>query len=179
MNGLLSFSRLIDDLNERIGRIANWCVLLACVISAGNALVRYGFNFSSNAWLEIQWYLFGAIFMLGAPYTLKTNGHVRVDIIYGNLSPRVQIWIDLLGAIFFLMPAVLIIGWMSWPIFLDSLLTGEMSNNAGGLLRWPIKLFLPLGFGLLALQGLSEIIKRIAALLGRHDWNVRYEKPLQ
>jgi TRAP-type mannitol/chloroaromatic compound transport system permease small subunit len=179
MNILLAISALIDAMNERFGRIANWCVLLACVISAGNALIRYGFSLSSNAWLEIQWYLFGAIFMLGAPYTLKTNGHVRVDIVYGNVSPRTQIWIDLLGGIFFLMPAMVIIGWMSWPVFLDSFLTGEMSNNAGGLLRWPIKLFLPLGFALLALQGLSEIIKRVAALMGRYDLAARYEKPLQ
>jgi TRAP-type mannitol/chloroaromatic compound transport system permease small subunit len=104
---------------------------------------------------------------------------VRVDIVYGNVSPRTQIWIDLLGGIFFLMPAMVIIGWMSWPVFLDSFLTGEMSNNAGGLLRWPIKLFLPLGFALLALQGLSEIIKRVAALMGRYDLAARYEKPLQ
>jgi TRAP-type mannitol/chloroaromatic compound transport system permease small subunit len=179
MNILLAISALIDAMNERFGRIANWCILLACVISAGNALIRYGFSLSSNAWLEIQWYLFGAIFMLGAPYTLKTNGHVRVDIVYGNVSPRTQIWIDLLGGIFFLMPAMVIIGWMSWPVFLDSFLTGEMSNNAGGLLRWPIKLFLPLGFALLALQGLSEIIKRVAALMGRYDLAARYEKPLQ
>jgi TRAP-type mannitol/chloroaromatic compound transport system permease small subunit len=179
LSGLLAISGFIDAMNERLGRVANWCVLFACVISAGNALFRYGFSLSSNAWLEIQWYLFGAIFMLGAPYTLKTNGHVRVDIIYGNVSPRAQIWIDLLGGIFFLMPATVIIGWMSWPIFVDSFLTGEMSNNAGGLLRWPIKLFLPLGFGLLALQGLSEIIKRAATLMGRFELDARYEKPMQ
>jgi TRAP-type mannitol/chloroaromatic compound transport system permease small subunit len=179
LTGLLAFSGFVDAMNERLGRIANWCVLFACVISAGNALFRYGFSLSSNAWLEIQWYLFGAMFMLGAPYTLKTNGHVRVDIVYGNVSPRAQIWIDLLGGIFFLMPAMVVIGWMSWPIFVDSFLTGEMSNNAGGLLRWPIKLFLPLGFGLLALQGLSEIIKRAAALMGRYELDARYEKPMQ
>ena len=179
MRGLLALCRGIDGMNERLGRIACWCVLFACVISAGNALFRYGFSLSSNAWLEIQWYLFGAIFMLGAPYTLKINGHVRVDIVYGNVSARAQIWIDLLGGIFFLMPAAVVIGWMSWPIFVDAVRSGEMSNNAGGLLRWPIKLFLPLGFGLLALQGLSEIIKRIAALMGRYDLQARYEKPMQ
>ena len=179
MNALLAASDFIDAMNERFGRIANWCVLLACVISAGNALVRYGFSLSSNAWLEIQWYLFGTMFMLGAPYTLKMNEHVRVDIIYGNVSPRVQIWIDLLGGIFFLLPATIIIGWMSWPIFVESFVSGEVSNNAGGLLRWPIKLLMPLGFGLLALQGISEIVKRIAALTGHRALAAKYEKPLQ
>jgi TRAP-type mannitol/chloroaromatic compound transport system permease small subunit len=179
MKTLLAVSDAIDALNERFARIATWCVLLACVISAGNALVRYGFSFSSNAWLEIQWYLFAAMFMLGAPYTLKMNEHVRVDIVYGNVSPRTQIWIDLLGGIFFLLPATLIIGWMSWPIFVESFVSGEVSNNAGGLLRWPVKLLMPLGFGLLALQGISEIIKRIAALTGHRALVAKYEKPLQ
>jgi TRAP-type mannitol/chloroaromatic compound transport system permease small subunit len=176
---LLSLSRRIDALNERIGRSIYWLILVAVLISAGNAVVRYAFNQSSNAWLEIQWYLFAAMFMLGAPYTLKMNEHVRVDILYGNVSPRVQLWIDLLGGIFFLMPAVIIIGWMSWPIFVDSFTSGEVSNNAGGLIRWPVKLFMPLGFGLLALQGLSEIIKRIAALTGHRALIAKYEKPLQ
>jgi TRAP-type mannitol/chloroaromatic compound transport system permease small subunit len=176
---LLAISDFIDAVNERFGRIANWCVLLACLISAGNALVRYGFNFSSNSWLEIQWYLFAAMFMLGAPYTLKMNEHVRVDILYGNVSPKVQLWIDLLGGIFFLMPAVVIIGWMSWPIFVDSLVNGEMSNNAGGLIRWPVKLVLPVGFGLMVLQGISEIIKRFEALAHHHRLQFEYEKPLQ
>jgi TRAP-type mannitol/chloroaromatic compound transport system permease small subunit len=166
-------------MNERFGRIAEWCVLLACLISAGNAFVRYGFSYSSNAWLEIQWYMFAAMFMLGAPYTLKRNEHVRVDVIYGNLSPRMKLWIDLLGTILFLMPAVLIMGWMSWPLFYDSLLSGETSSNAGGLIRWPVKLLLPLGFGLLALQGLSEIIKRIAVLSGQAGEITGYEKPVQ
>ena len=179
MRALLRVSGAIDGVNERFGRIADWCVLLACLISAGNALVRYGFSFSSNAWLEIQWYLFAAMFMLGAPYTLKRNEHVRVDVIYGNLSPRLKLWVDLLGGILFLMPAVLIIGWMSWPLFYDSWQSGEVSSNAGGLIRWPVKLLLPLGFGLLALQGLSEIIKRIAALRGYEGVVAEYEKPLQ
>jgi len=179
MRALLRVSGAIDGVNERFGRIADWCVLLACLISAGNALVRYGFSFSSNAWLEIQWYLFAAMFMLGAPYTLRRNEHVRVDVIYGNLSPRLRLWVDLLGGILFLMPAVLIIGWMSWPLFYDSWQSGEVSSNAGGLIRWPVKLLLPLGFGLLALQGLSEIIKRIAALRGYEGVVAEYEKPLQ
>jgi TRAP-type mannitol/chloroaromatic compound transport system permease small subunit len=179
MGAFLAISRAIDALNERFGRIADWCVLLAVLFSAGNAFVRYGFSFSSNAWLEIQWYMFAAMFMLGAPYTLKRNEHVRVDIIYGNLSKRLQLWIDLLGTIFFLMPPVLIIGWMSWPLFYESFASGEVSSNAGGLLRWPVKLLLPLGFGLMALQGISEIIKRIAALRGYQGIVAEYEKPLQ
>ncbi|HEY2889093.1 MAG TPA: TRAP transporter small permease subunit [Dongiaceae bacterium] len=179
MKTLLAVSGVIDAVNERFGRIANWCVLLACLISAGNALVRYGFSDSSNAWLEIQWYLFAAMFMLGAPYTLRMNEHVRVDILYGNISPKVQLWIDLLGGILFLLPATIIIGWMSWPIFVDSFVSGEVSNNAGGLIRWPVKLLMPLGFGLLTLQGISEIIKRIAALTGHRALIAKYEKPLQ
>ena len=179
MRALLAISGVIDAVNERFGRIANWCVLLACLISAGNALVRYGFSDSSNAWLEIQWYLFAAMFMLGAPYTLRMNEHVRVDILYGSVSPRVQLWIDLLGGILFLLPATIIIGWMSWPIFVDSFVSGEVSNNAGGLIRWPVKLLMPLGFGLLTLQGISEIIKRIAALTGHRALIAKYEKPLQ
>jgi TRAP-type mannitol/chloroaromatic compound transport system permease small subunit len=176
---LLAISGVIDAVNERFGRLANWCVLLACLISAGNALMRYGFSNSSNAWLEIQWYLFAAMFMLGAPYTLRMNEHVRVDILYGNVSPKMQLWIDLLGGILFLLPATIIIGWMSWPIFVDSFVSGEVSNNAGGLIRWPVKLLMPLGFGLLALQGISEIIKRIAALTGHRALIAKYEKPLQ
>ena len=179
MRALLRVSGAIDSINERFGRIADWCVLLACLISAGNALIRYGFSFSSNAWLEIQWYLFAAMFMLGAPYTLRRNEHVRVDVIYGNLSLRLKLWVDLLGGILFLMPPVLIIGWMSWPLFYDSWQSGEVSSNAGGLIRWPVKLLLPLGFGLLALQGFSEIIKRIAALGGYEGGVAEYEKPLQ
>jgi len=176
---LLAISGVIDAVNERFGRIANWCVLLACLISAGNALVRYGFSDSSNAWLEIKWYLLAAMFMLGAPYTLRMNEHVRVDILYGNVSPRAQLWIDLLGGILFLLPATIIIGWMSWPIFVGSFVSGEVSNNAGGLIRWPVKLLMPLGFGLLTLQGISEIIKRIAALTGHRALIAKYEKPLQ
>jgi len=179
MRLLLAVSRAIDALNERLARIAEWCVLLSCLISAGNAVVRYGFNFSSNAWLEIQWYMFAAMFMLGAPYTLKRNEHVRVDIFYGNLPRPAQLWIDLLGSVLFLLPPVVIISWMSWPYFYESFASGEVSNNAGGLLRWPVKLLLPLGFGLLALQGLSEIVKRLATLMGRGEAPGDYEKPVQ
>jgi TRAP-type mannitol/chloroaromatic compound transport system permease small subunit len=133
----------------------------------------------SNAWLEIQWYLFGALVMLGAPYTLRLNEHVRVDVFYGRLSTRRQIWIDILGAVLFLLPAVGLIGWMSWPMFYESWAIGETSPNAGGLVRWPIKIFVPLGFLLLFLQGLSELIKRIGALTGHCETPRHYEKPLQ
>jgi len=179
VRALLAVSRWIDRLNEQVGTIATWCVLIAVLISAGNALSRYAFSISSNAWLEIQWYLFGAMFMLGAAHTLRVNEHVRVDIIYGNLRPRLQAWIDLLGGILFLLPAVLIIGWLAWPYFIESYSRHELSNNAGGLIRWPAKLLLPVGFGLLALQGVSEIIKRIGFLIGHAELMPKYEKPLQ
>lgn len=166
MTGLLTLARWIDALNERVGRITIWLVLVATLISAGNALVRYVLSDSSNAWLEIQWYLFGAIFLLGAGYTLKHNGHVRIDILYGRLGQRGQAWIDLFGGLFFLLPLAVLMAWLAWPIFLDSWRTMEHSSDSGGLLRWPIKLLLPLGFGLLALQGVAEIIKRIGVLTG-------------
>ncbi len=164
MNALLALSRAIDALTERVGRITIWLVLVATLISAGNALVRYVLSDSSNAWLEIQWYLFGAIFLLGAGYTLKHNGHVRIDILYGRFGPRGQAWIDLLGGLFFLLPLACLMAWLSWPIFMESWRTLEHSSDSGGLLRWPVKLLLPLGFGLLALQGVAEIIKRIGVL---------------
>jgi TRAP-type mannitol/chloroaromatic compound transport system permease small subunit len=176
---LLGASRLIDKLNEKIGKIATACVLIACAVSAGNALVRYALGQSSNAWLEIQWYLFGAIFLLGAAWTLERNEHVRVDIFYGHLSPRAQAWVDLLGGVFFLMPAAVIVAVLSWPFFVESYSLQEMSNNAGGLLRWPVKLLIPLGFALLALQGVSEIIKRIAVLAGEGAAHPTYKKTLQ
>jgi TRAP-type mannitol/chloroaromatic compound transport system permease small subunit len=176
---LLALCRAIDRLNAAVGTLASCAVLIACLISAGNAVSRYTFSISSNAWLEIQWYLFGVMFLFGAAYTLKNNGHVRVDILYSRLSPRQAAWLDLFGGILFLMPAVVIIGWMSWPFFLDSYAIREMSNNAGGLPRWPAKFLMPVGFGLLALQGLSEIIKRIAVLSGHLDLAPKYEKPLQ
>lgn len=177
MNGLLTLAKWIDALNERVGRLTIWLVLVATLISAGNALARYVLSDSSNAWLEIQWYLFGAIFLLGAGYTLKHNGHVRIDIVYGRLGPRGQAWIDLFGGLFFLLPLAIVMAWLAWPIFLDSWRTLEHSSDSGGLLRWPVKLLLPLGFGLLALQGVAEIIKRIGVLTGyyaMHD-----EKPAE
>ena len=179
MHALLKISRLIDTLNEKIGLIANWLVLAACVISAGNALMRYSFSLSSNAWLEIQWYLFAGMVMLGASYTLKMNEHVRVDVFYSRYGDRTRLWVDLVGGILFLLPMAIIIGWLSWPLFINSYNIGEVSGNSGGLLRWPVKILIPLGFLLLTLQGISEIIKRTAALMGYVALDARYERPLQ
>lgn len=179
MKFLLGASRVVDWINERFARLAACCVLLAGLISAGNAVSRYSFSLSSNAWLEIQWYLFGGIFMLGAAYTLKLNEHVRVDLVYGSLRPRARLWVDLGGHVLFLMPAVCILGWMCWSLFATSYAIGEVSSNAGGLPRWPAKFLMPFGFALLALQGLSEIVKRVAMLTGHLPPAVAYRKPLQ
>jgi TRAP-type mannitol/chloroaromatic compound transport system permease small subunit len=179
MKALLSLSRVIDAANERFSVIADSLVLLSCLISAGNAFSRYAFSISSNAWLEIQWYMFGALVMLGASYTLKRNEHVRVDIVYTNLPTRAQIWVDIVGTLLFLLPAAVILTYLSWPIFHNAWVMDEMSNNAGGLLRWPVKIFLPLGFGLLSLQGFSELIKRIAMLTGHMKADLHYQRPLQ
>jgi TRAP-type mannitol/chloroaromatic compound transport system permease small subunit len=179
MNKLLALSRAIDFVNEKLGWIADWLVLLSCLISAANAFSRYAFSISSNAWLEIQWYMFGTLVLLGASYTLKKNEHVRVDIVYSNISTRRQIWIDIIGGLLFLLPATLILAYLSWPVFYNSWMQGEVSTNAGGLLRWPIKIFLPIGFALLSLQGISEIIKRVAILKGHMKADLHYERPLQ
>ena len=181
MRLLLSFSAAIDALNEKIGYICNWLVVLACVVSAGNAMVRYAYDYSSNAWLEIQWYMFAVIVMLGAAYTLKRNEHVRVDLLYMTLSRRGQLWIDILGTLVFLLPTCAILAWLSWPFFMQSYVIGEHSSNAGGLIRWPIKLVLPIGFLLVALQGLSELIKRVAFLNGVpvESLEAHYERPTQ
>jgi TRAP-type mannitol/chloroaromatic compound transport system permease small subunit len=176
---LLRISQLIDALNERIGWLANLFVLLACLISAGNAMSRYAFDLSSNAWLEIQWYLFAAMVMLGASYTLKVNEHVRVDILYVHLSERGKEWLDLVGTALFLVPSMLVIAYFSLSFFMQSWSVQEISGNAGGLLRWPVKLMIPLGFTLVALQGVSEIIKRAAALRGVVRFETHYERPLQ
>ena len=167
MSAFLALSRAIDVLNNGIGRIVYWLILVAVLVSAGNATIRYTLDRSSNAWLELQWYLFSAVFLLGAGYTLLKNEHIRIDLVYGLWSRRTQVWIDVFGTIFFLLPAVILIGWLGWPMFLDSFLRGETSSNAGGLIRWPVKLLIPVGFGLLALQGLSELVKRIAFLAGQ------------
>jgi len=179
VKALLALSRAIDAVNERLGRAADWMILIAVLISAGNAMSRYAFDQSSNAWLEVQWYLFAGVVMLGASYTLRLNEHVRVDILYTLLSERGKEWLDLLGAALFLIPSCLIIAWFSWPFFRESWAIQEMSTNAGGLIRWPVKLVIPVGFVLLALQGLSEIIKRAAALRGDVRFVTHYEKPVQ
>ena len=181
MAPLLAFSRFVDWINQNIGKVCDWLVLLACLVSAFNAMMRYGYDHSSNAWLEVQWYMYAAIVMLGASYTLKKNEHVRVDIYYMTLSRRGQIWVDVLGTIFFMLPACFLLGWLSWPFFMQSFAVNEWSSNAGGLLRWPVKFLVPLGFGLLALQGISELIKRVAALMGYDipDLEAHYERPVQ
>ena len=163
---LLKVSGLIDALNERVGRLSYWLILIMVLVSAGNAGVRYAFDRSSNAWLEIQWYLFSAVFLLGAGYTLLHNQHVRIDVISGRLSKRARAWIDVLGTLFFLLPMAIAIMWMSWPVFVQSFQLHEESSNAGGLIVWPARLLVPVGFFLLILQGISELIKRIAFLRG-------------
>lgn len=166
MNALLALSRAIDKLNERIGLTVSWLVLAAVLISAANAVVRKGFNVSSNAFLEIQWYLFSVVFLFCAGYTLLRNQHVRIDVIAGRLSPRAQAWIDILGTLFFLLPMALTIMWLSWPVFIEAYQRHEVSTNAGGLIIWPARLLVPIGFFLLVIQGISELIKRIAFLKG-------------
>jgi TRAP-type mannitol/chloroaromatic compound transport system permease small subunit len=175
----LTVSRLIDAVSQFVGKLAEYMVLFCCLISAGNALIRYSFNYSSNGWLEIQWYLFAFVVVLGAAHTLRMNEHVRVDLIYGSVSDRARLWIDTVGLIVLLLPASIFLTWLCWPFFWLSFQQGEVSSNAGGLIRWPVKLILVAGFGLLTLQGVSELIKRIAALAGHLDIETRYEKPLQ
>jgi len=169
MQGPLALSRGIDRLNEFIGKSVSWLILLAILVSAANAVIRKIFDISSNAWLELQWYLFGAAFMLAAAYTLKQNEHIRIDIVYGMFPRRVQHWIDLLGHILFLMPFVTLMVIYFVPYVSLSIRSGEMSNNSGGLIVWPAKAILLVGFFLLALQGISEIIKKIAIMRGVMD----------
>lgn len=179
MGALLGLSRGIDRANLLIGRVVAWLVLTAVLVSAGNAIIRKIFNTSSNAWLEVQWYMFGGLVMLGAAAALYRNEHVRVDLIYGAVSDRARLWIDLFGLIFLLLPFALVAAWLTWPVFVESWRINEGSSNAGGLIRWPAKLFLPVGFGLLFLQGISELVKRIAALRGLIVLETKYSKPLQ
>ena len=164
---MLALSRAIDALSERIGRILYWVVLAVVLISAANASVRKLFNYSSNAYLEIQWYLFSLLFLFCAGYVLLHNAHVRIDIVSGRLSARAQNWIDIVGILFFLFPMAAVIMWLSWPLFMDSYTRNEVSTNAGGLTIWPARLMVPIGFFLLILQGVSELIKRIAFLTGK------------
>ncbi|KAA0181074.1 MULTISPECIES: TRAP transporter small permease subunit [Cupriavidus] len=166
MSLLMRISRLIDAVNDVIGRWAKWLILLAVLVCAGNAIIRYTFSISSNAWLEMQWYMFAAVFLLGAPYALRKDEHVRIDVVAGRFSERTQVWIDIFGILLFLLPISLIILWLSIPYFWLSFVGHEMSGNAGGLIRWPAKFLIVAGFFLLILQGLSELIKRFAYLRG-------------
>jgi len=166
MQALLKFSKAVDWLNSQVGKYVIWLILASTVISAVNAAVRKAFNMSSNAYLEVQWYLFAAAFLLAAGYTLLNGEHVKIDVISGKLSKRGQIWIDVFGFVFFLTPVCIAILWYGIPFFVKGFQSGEMSSNAGGLIRWPVYLMMPLGFGLLLLQGWSELIKRVAFLKG-------------
>lgn len=165
----MAVSRAIDKLNDAVAAAVSWALLLAVLICAGNALIRYSLNMSSNAWLEIQWYLFAAVFLLASPHTLRRDEHVRIDVVTGRFSKRTQVWLDLLGYLFFLMPVCLVILYYGIPFGMVSVRSAEMSSNAGGLIVWPAKILVPIGFALMILQGISEIIKRIAYLRGRLD----------
>jgi TRAP-type mannitol/chloroaromatic compound transport system permease small subunit len=179
MPALLRLSRAIDALNGLIGRFAEWLVLIVVLIGAATATLRYLFNYGSNAFLEAQWYLFGAIVLLGAAYTLNRNEHVRVDLFYGYLSRRGRLWVDTIGLVFFLLPATIFLAWLSWPLVERAWRIGETSSSYGGLIRWPIYLMLPLGFALVALQGVSELIKRVAGLAGVAAVEADYVRPTQ
>ena len=179
MNFLLGVTKAIDALTDRFGDLAKWAVFLSCFISAGNAVVRYMADYSSNAFLEIQWYLFAACVMLGAAQVLRVNEHVRVDLLYGRLTGKGQAILDLVGLCVFLMPVMVAMIWYSWPLFMKMYVSGEMSSNAGGLIRWPAMLMLPLGFTLVLLQGISEAIKRALWLAHKYEGDFHYERPLQ
>ncbi|HEX7329735.1 MAG TPA: TRAP transporter small permease subunit [Casimicrobiaceae bacterium] len=166
MDVLLALSRAIDAFTERVGRIVYWLVLIVVLISAANATVRKAFDYSSNAYLEIQWYLFSVTFLFGAGYTLLRNEHVRIDILSQRFSPRLQNWIDAIGIVLFLLPMSIILMWLGWPLFVDSYVRHEVSTNAGGLTIWPARLMIPVGFALLIIQAISELIKRVAFLTG-------------
>jgi TRAP-type mannitol/chloroaromatic compound transport system permease small subunit len=179
MAGLLRLSGAIDRISRTFGWISAWLVLLSCLISAGNATSRYLFSMSSNAWLEIQWQMFAGIFLLGAANVLRMNEHVRVDLLYGARTPRGKLWTDVIGIILFLVPSMLTMGFFSWEFFMTSFRSGEHSSNAGGTLLWPVKFLLPLGLALVLLQGISELIKRIAGLRGLRSDTAEYERPTQ
>ncbi|MBV7543344.1 TRAP transporter small permease subunit [Acidovorax sp. sic0104] len=179
MSALLKLALGMDWISSKLSKIATWTVLAAALISAGNAFVRYGIDMSSNAWLEIQWYLFAATVMLGAPFVLMLNEHVRVDIIYGKLRGNKQVYVDIAGLALFLLPAMALIAYLSWPLFERAFISGEMSGNSGGLIRWPAIVLMPVGFSLMFLQGIAEIIKRVAYLRGIYQMNTHYEKPVQ
>jgi len=174
-----TYIRWMDAVSRVAGGLAAWALLAACLISAGNATVRYSFNMGSNAWLEVQWYLFGMAVFAGAPMLLKLNEHVRVDVVFGGLSERAKAWIDVLGILIVLLPLCAFVATQAWPFVVESYAQQEHSPSAGGLLRWPIKAAIPLGFGLLALQGVAELFRRILFLRGRGQFNAHYERPLQ
>lgn len=167
MQPFLKLSNLIDSLNNLVGRWVSWLTLVAVLVSSGNATVRYLFDNSSNAWLELQWYLFTAIVLLCGGYALLHHQHVRIDVIYTRFTRRTQLYIDLFGTLFFLLPMAILITYLSWPVFLNAFVNHEMSSNAGGLVVWPARLLFPVGFFLLTLQGISELIKRVAILQGK------------
>ena len=169
MAALLGLSKAIDALNEFVGRWVSWLILAAVLISAINAVVRKAFNMSSNAYLEIQWYLFAAVFLLAAGYTLLRQEHVRIDVVLGRFSKRTQIKVEAVCLLLFLMPFCVTVIDLVWPLVVQAYVSGEMSSNAGGLIRWPVFALVPVGFGLLLLQGVSEFIKRIAYLQGLAD----------
>ena len=169
MQSLIAYSRLMDAVSERLGKLVSWLILAAVLVSTLNALIRYTFNIGSNAFLELQWYLFAAVFLLGSAWTLKRNEHIRIDVVVGRFSPRVHAWIDIFGTLFFLLPLCAIVLYNGVPFALESFTSGEVSTNAGGLIMWPAKFLLPLGFFFLMLQGVAELIKRVAFLQGLID----------
>lgn len=179
MRALTGFAAVADRVSQVCGAAATVAVLAACLISAGNAASRYALGLTSNAWLEVQWYLFGAMALLGAAETLKRGAHVRVDLLYAMAGDRGRVWIDVAGLVLFLLPGMALLAWLSWPFFWESWIRHEISNNPGGLVRWPVKLLLPLGFALVVMQGLAELAKRIAALAGAYRLDTSYNRPLQ
>ena len=179
MKRLLALARLIDAVTDRFAAVAKWAILAACAISTTNAVVRYSLDISSNAFLEIQWYLFAVCVMFGAAQVLRVNEHVRVDIFYGMYPTRAKVMVDLAGLLLFLLPMTLYIAWSALPVLMRMVVSQEMSSNAGGLIRWPAMLCIPLGMSLVALQGVSEVIKRVGWLLHLHDMDTHYERPLQ
>ena len=181
MSALLFLSRLIDSINMGLGKVVMWLILAATAISAGNAAMRKAFNIGSNAYLEIQWYLFAAVFMLGVGYVMLKNGHVRIDFISTRLSKRTNAIIDALGLVLFTIPLSVIMINLGWPVFYNAFVSGEMSQNAGGLIRWPVILLIPLGFSILILQSVSELIKRVAFLTGHlaEPFTVEHEKSVE
>ena len=185
MHFFLKISSIIDFVNDAIGVVAGWLMVASCFISCINALIRFTFNVPTylgipvNSWLEVQWYLFAYCVMFGASHVLRVNEHVRVDVLYGQYSTKLKVWIDILGLTFFLIPVMFFIAYLAFPLFWQMFQTHEMSAQAGGLARWWAMVSLPLGFGMVSLQGLSELIKRLAWLTGKYEMNLVYERPLQ